>query len=148
MLVDVKRHGLKIAPDIADGDGALGYWTALDEVFPGPGTNVVSHKTANVLNKVPLSVQANMKSDLREIYGADTLSSRIGDRCVRREIGREVDKAVDCLKKDRETLLAFYDSPVEHWDQLQTSDPIESVFAPFSAERYTRTAPYRRRPPG
>ena len=73
LLVDVKQRGLKIAPDIAVGDGALGFWKALDEVFPGTKhQRCWVHKTANVLNKVPLSVQANMKTDLREIYGAPT----------------------------------------------------------------------------
>ncbi|WP_352904374.1 transposase [Mesorhizobium sp. M1078] len=76
LLVDVKRRGLKIAPDIAVGDGALGFWKALDEVFPGTRhQRCWVHKTANVLNKVPLSVQVDMKTDLREIYGAPTRSA-------------------------------------------------------------------------
>jgi hypothetical protein len=69
LLIDVKRRGLTITPEIAVGDGALGFWKALDEVFPGtPHQRYWVHKTANVLNKVALSVQANMKKDLREIY--------------------------------------------------------------------------------
>lgn len=131
LLVDVKRGGLKIAPDIAVGDGALGFWKALDEVFPGTRhQRCWVHKTANVLNKVPLSVQANMKTDLREIYGA------------------KYDKALDCLKKDRETLLSFYDFPAEHWDHLRTSNPIESVLPPFATARCARRAPCHRKPPG
>lgn len=131
LLVDVKRRGLKIAPDIAVGDGALGFWKALDEVFPGTRhQRCWVHKTANVLNKVPLSVQANMKTDLREIYGAPTRSAaEMAIDVFAEKYGAKYNKALDCLKKDRETLLAFYDFPAEHWDHLRTSNPIESVFA-------------------
>jgi putative transposase len=131
LLVEVKRRGLKIAPDIAVGDGALGFWKALDEVFPGTRhQRCWVHKTANVLNKVPLSVQANMKTDLREIYGAPTRSAaEMAIDVFAEKYGAKYDKAVDCLTKDRETLLAFYDFPAEHWDHLRTSNPIESVFA-------------------
>ena len=131
LLVDVKRRGLKIAPDIAVGDGALGFWKALDEVFPGTKhQRCWVHKTANVLNKVPLSVQANMKPDLREIYGAPTrAAAEMAIDVFAEKYGAKYDKAVDCLTKDRETLLAFYDFPAEHWDHLRTSNPIESVFA-------------------
>ena len=131
LLVDVKRRGLKIAPDIAVGDGALGFWKALDEVFPGTKhQRCWVHKTANVLNKVPLSVQANMKTDLREIYGAPTRSAaEMAIDVFAEKYGAKYNKAVDCLTKDRETLLAFYDFPAEHWDHLRTSNPIESVFA-------------------
>ncbi|MER9469357.1 IS256 family transposase [Mesorhizobium sp. M0482] len=122
LLVDVKRRGLKIAPDIAVGDGALGFWKALDEVFPGTRhQRCWVHKTANVLNKVPLSVQANMKTDLREIYGAPTRSAaEMAIDVFAEKYGAKYNKAVDCLTKDRETLLAFYDFPAEHWDHLRT----------------------------
>ena len=125
LLVDVKRRGLKIAPDIAVGDGALGFWKALDEVFPGTKhQRCWVHKTANVLNKVPLSVQANMKPDLREIYGAPTrAAAEMAIDVFAEKYGAKYDKAVDCLTKDRETLLAFYDFPAEHWDHLRTSNP-------------------------
>jgi len=131
LLVDVKRRGLKIAPDIAVGDGALGFWKALDEVFPGTKhQRCWVHKTANVLNKVPLSVQTNMKTDLREIYGAPTrAAAEMAVDVFAQKYGAKYDKAADCLMKDRETLLAFYDFPAEHWDHLRTSNPIESVFA-------------------
>ena len=131
LLIDVKRRGLKVAPDIAVGDGALGFWKALDEVFPGTKhQRCWVHKTANVLNKVPLSVQANMKPDLREIYGAPTrAAAEMAIDVFAEKYGAKYDKAVDCLTKDRETLLAFYDFPAEHWDHLRTSNPIESIFA-------------------
>ena len=73
LLIDIKQHGLKIAPDLAVGDGALGFWKAIEQVFPSTRhQRCWVHKTANVLNKVALSVQVNMKVDLREIYGAPT----------------------------------------------------------------------------
>ena len=72
LLIDIKRRGLEIAPDLAVGDGALGFWKAIEEVFPSTRHRAVGSQTANVLNKVALSVQLNMKADLREIYGAPT----------------------------------------------------------------------------
>jgi transposase-like protein len=131
LLIDVKQRGLQIAPEIAVGDGALGFWKALDEIFPGTRhQRCWVHKTVNVLDKVPLSVQANMKKDLREVYwapnreSAETAIDAFAEK-YRAKYGR----AVDCLTKDRDALLAFYDLPAEHWDHLRTTNPIESVFA-------------------
>jgi putative transposase len=88
------------------------------------------HKTANVLNKVALSVQVNMKADLREIYGASTrAAAEAAIDVFADKYSGKYDKAVDCLTKDRDALLAFFDFPAEHWDHLRTSNPIESVFA-------------------
>ncbi|HSJ41987.1 MAG TPA: IS256 family transposase [Xanthobacteraceae bacterium] len=131
LLVEVKSRGLTIAPEIAVGDGALGFWKALDEVFPGTRhQRCWVHKTANVLNKVTLSVQTNMKKDLREIYLAPNRASAEGAINVFAEkYGAKYDKAVECLTKDREALLALYEFPAEHWDHLRTTNPIESVFA-------------------
>ena len=131
LMIDVKRRGLQIAPEIAVGDGALGFWKALDEVFPGTRhQRCWVHKTVNVLNKVALSVQANMKKDLREIYLAPSRASADAAIDVFSEkYGAKYGKAVECLTKDRAALLAFYDFPAEHWDHLRTSNPIESVFA-------------------
>jgi len=131
LLVDIKRRGLEIAPDLAIGDGALGFWKAIDEVFPGTRhQRCWVHKTANVLNKVALSVQVNMKADLREIYGAPTrAAAEAAIDVFADKYGAKYDKAVACLIKDREALLAFFDFPAEHWDHLRTSNPIESVFA-------------------
>src|SRR5271168_563596 len=131
LLIDIKRRGLEIAPDLAVGDGALGFWKAIDEVFPGTRhQRCWVHKTANVLNKVALSVQVNMKADLREIYGAPTRPDAEAAIDVFADTyGAKYDKAVACLIKDREALLAFFDFPAEHWDHLRTSNPIESVFA-------------------
>ena len=88
------------------------------------------HKTANVLNKVAVSVQANMKNDLREIYLASNRASAEAAIAVFAEkYGAKHANAVECLTKDREALLALYDFPAEHWDHLRTTNPIESVFA-------------------
>ena len=131
LLVDVKRRGLESAPDLAVGDGGLGFWKAIEEVFPGTRhQRCWVHKTANVLNKVALSVQVNMKADLREIYGAPTrAAAEAAVDGFADKYGAKYDKAVACLTKDREALLAFFDFPAEHWDHLRTSNPIESVFA-------------------
>ena len=131
LLIDIKQRGLEIAPDLAVGDGALGFWKAIEEVFPSTRhQRCWVHKTANVLkNKVALSVQVNMKADLRE-YGAPTrAAAEMAINVFADKYGAKYDKAVACLTKDRETLLAFFDFPAEHWDHLRTSNPIESVFA-------------------
>jgi putative transposase len=131
LLVEVKRHGLAIAPEIAVGDGALGFWKALDELFPGTQhQRCWVHKTANVLNKVPKSVQPGMKADLREVYLAPSrAAAEVAIDVFAEKYGARYGKAVACLTKDRRALLAFYDFPAEHWDHLRTTNPIESVFA-------------------
>ena len=131
LLIEVKRRGLQITPEIAVGDGALGFWKAVEEVYPATRhQRCWVHKTANVLNKVPLSVQANMKKDLREIYMApNRASAEVAIDVFVEKYGTKYDKAAACLVKDREALLAFYDFPAEHWEHLRTSNPIESVFA-------------------
>jgi len=131
LLVEAKSRGLKIAPELAVGDGALGFWRALDEVFPAARhQRCWVHKTANVLNKVALSVQANMKKDLREIYMAPSRAlAEVAIDVFAEKYRAKHDKAVACLTKDREALLAFFEFPAEHWDHLRTTNPIESVFA-------------------
>jgi len=131
LLVDVKRRGLSIAPEIAVGDGALGFWRALDEVFPGTAhQRCWVHKAANVLDKVPKSVQPAMKADLREIHGAPTrAAAEVALTVFVEKYGAKYPRAAACLTKDREALLTFYDFPAEHWDHLRSSNPIESVFA-------------------
>lgn len=131
LLVDLKDRGLAIAPEIAVGDGALGFWRALDEVFPGTRhQRCWVHKTANVPNKFPKSMAPAVRSDLREIWQAETKAEAEAamDTFVEK-YGVKYDKAVACLVKDREALLAFFDFPAEHWDHLRTANPIESVFA-------------------
>ena len=131
LLIDVKQRGLQIAPEIAVGDGALGFWKALDEICPGTRhQRCWVHKTVNVLDKVPLSVQANMKKDLREVYRApNRTSAEAAIEVFAEKYRAKYGRAVECLTKDRDALLAFYDFPAEHWDHLRTTNPIESVFA-------------------
>ncbi len=127
----MKRRGLAIAPEIAVGDGALGFWKALDEVYPGTRhQRCWLHKTGNVLNKVAKSVQPAMKADLREIHGAPTrAAAETAVDVFVEKYGAKYPRAAECLTKDRDTLLAFYDLPAEHWDHLRTTNPVESVFA-------------------
>jgi transposase-like protein len=131
LLIDMKHRGLSVAPKIAVGDGALGFWKALDEVFPGTRhQRCWLHKVMNILDKVPKSVQGRMKADLREISAAPTRAEAEKAIAVFVEkYGAKYSKAVDCLSKDSDALLAFFDLPAEHWDHLRTTNPIESVFA-------------------
>jgi transposase-like protein len=131
VLVDIKARGLKVPPEVAVGDGAMGFWKALDEVFPGTRhQRCWVHKIANVLNKFPKSMQPTVKADLREIWQADTrAAAEAAMDTFAEKYGAKYEKAVTCLTKDRDALLTFYDFPADHWDHLRTSNPIESVFA-------------------
>jgi transposase-like protein len=131
LLVDTKARGLAIAPEVAVGDGALGFWTALEEIFPGTRhQRCWVHKTSNVLNKFPKSMHPAVKADLRDIWQAETrAAAEAAMNTFTEKYGTKYEKAVTCLTKDREALLAFYDFPAEHWDHLRTANPIESVFA-------------------
>jgi len=131
LLVDIKARGLKVPPEIAVGDGGMGFWKALDEVFPGTHhQRCWVHKTANVLNKFPKSMQPAVKADLREIWQAETrAAAETAIDTFAEKYGAKYEKAVTCLTKDREALLAFYGFPADHWDHLRTGNPIESVFA-------------------
>jgi putative transposase len=131
LLVDLKARGLAIAPELATGDGALGFWKALEAVFPSTRhQRCWVHKTSNVLNTLPRSVQPAAKQDLREIWQApDRATAEAAIATFAEKYGAKYAKAAACLVKDREALLAFYDFPAEHWDHLRTANPIESVFA-------------------
>jgi putative transposase len=131
LLVDLKARGLTIAPELATGDGALGFWKALEEVSPTTRhQRCTVHKTANVLDKLPKSVQPAAKTDLRQIWAApDRATAETAIATFAEKYGAKYDNAVICLTKDRDKLLTFYDFPAEHWDHLRTSNPIESVFA-------------------
>ena len=131
LLVDVKARGLAIAPEVAVGDGALGFWKALEEVFPSTRhQRCWVHKVANVLNKLPKSVQRNARQGLREIWMApDKAAAEAALETFTEKYTSKYEKAVACLVKDREALLTFFDFPAEHWDHLRSSNPIESVFA-------------------
>jgi putative transposase len=131
LLLDLKRRGLAIGPELAVGDGALGFWTALEEVWPQTrGQRCWVHKTANVLNKLPKSLQAKAKRALNDIWMAETRAqAEAAFDAFLESYGAKYDKAAACLSKDRDALLAFYDFPAEHWKHLRTTNPIESTFA-------------------
>jgi putative transposase len=131
LLVDLKARGLVIAPELATGDGALGFWKALEAVFPTTRhQRCWVHKTVNVMDKLPTSVQPAAKQDLREIWQApDRATAEAAITTFAEKYAAKYEKAVTCLLKDRDALLTFYDFPAEHWDHLRTSNPIESVFA-------------------
>jgi len=131
VLRELKERGLRSGPRLAVGDGALGFWAALNQVYPETvPQRCWVHKTANVLNALPKSLQAKAKSGLHEIWMAPTRAQayRAFDRFVKSYQGK-YPQAVEKLLKDREALLAFYDFPAEHWQHLRTTNPIESTFA-------------------
>ena len=131
LLVDIKVRGLAMAPEIAVGDGALGFWKALDEVFPGTRhQRCWVHKTANLLNKFSKSMAPGVKADLQNIHHAETRADALAAiETFKEKYGLKYAPAVACLTKDVDVLLAFYDFPAEHWDHLRTANPVESVFA-------------------
>ena len=131
VLLDLKARGLTIDPQIAVGDGALGFWKALPQVWPATTSQRCwCHKTANVLNKLPKGEQPRAKDALHQIWMAATRDEALRAFDL---FGKTYDakfpKAVACLVKDRDELLAFYDFPAEHWKHLRTTNPIESTFA-------------------
>lgn len=131
LLLDARARGLTDAPMLAVGDGALGFWKALRQVYPAAKhQRCWVHKTANVLNKLPKSQQPSAKAILHEIWMSATKEDAIKafDRFAA-TYQAKYPKAVECLVKDREELLAFYDFPAEHWGHLRTSNPIESTFS-------------------
>ena len=131
LLLDLKRRGLEIEPKLATGDGSLGFWKALPQVF---GTTRAQrcwkHKTANVLNYLPKGLQAKAKAQLSEISMAE---SRVAaDQALDHFLltyEAKYPKATECLRKDRDVLLTFYDFPAEHWQHIRTTNPIESTFS-------------------
>lgn len=131
LLQGLKSRHLDLAPKLAVGDGALGFWKALTKAFPETRhQRCWVHKTANVLDKLPKAMQPKVKSALHEIYLAETREAahKAFDSALRR-FKDKYPKAMDCLEKDRKELLAFYDFPAVHWIHLRTTNPIESTFA-------------------
>jgi len=131
VLLDLKRRGLEVPPKLAVGDGALGFWAALDEVYPeARHQRCWVHKTVNVLNYLPKAVQPKAKKALQEIWMAeDRASANKAFAHFVETYQAKYPKAAACLEKDREVLLAFYDFPAEHWVHIRTTNPIESTFA-------------------
>ena len=131
LLLDLKRRGLAIGPELAVADGALGFWKALAEVWPKTREQRCwMHKTANVLNKLPKSLQTKAKRALQDIWMAETRKdAEAACDAFIAAYSLKYEKAVECVSKDRDALLAFYDFPAEHWQHLRTTNPIESTFA-------------------
>ena len=131
VLLGLKRRGMKIDPELAIGDGALGFWKALPQVFGATREQRCwVHKTANVLNKLPKHLQPKAKSDLHQIWMAETRErAYVAFDAFVQSYQPKYPKAAQCLTKDKDSLLTFYDFPAEHWPHLRTSNPIESTFA-------------------
>ena len=131
LLLGLKQRGLTETPKIAVGDGALGFWAALRKIFPETKEQRCwVHKTANVLNNMPKSVQPKAKSDIHEIWQAETKAdAETAFDHFLEKYDAKYRKACECLRKDRDVLLTFYDFPAEHWGHLRTTNPIESTFA-------------------
>src|SRR5512132_4546441 len=128
---DLKRRGLDVPPRLAIADGALGFWKAAGEVWPKTREQRCwVHKTANVIAKLPKSQQPKAQRALQEIWMAETkAAAELAFDAFIESYTPKYQKAADCLSKDRDTLLAFYDFPAEHWKHLRTTNPIESTFA-------------------
>jgi putative transposase len=143
LLSDARDRGMTIAPQLATGDGSLGFWLAMAKVFPSTRQQRCwVHKTMNVLDKLPKSVQAAAKAHLHEIWMSASRADAIKafDRFIE-VYGTKWPRAAQCLEKDRAELLAFYDFPAEHWQHLRTSNPIESTFATVRLRTYRTKGP-------
>ena len=148
VLLDLKHRGLVIDPKLAIGDGALGFWKALPQVYPTTRSGRCwVHKTANVLDKMPKGVQGRAKAMIHDIYRAETKESAM--KAYQLFITTYEDKypkAVACLEKDEDAMFAFYDFPAAHWQHIRSTNVIESVFATVRLRTYktkgcgTRTA--------
>ena len=151
LLTGLRERGLTTAPKLAVGDGAMGFWAALSKVYPETDRQRCwVHKTANVLNKLPKSVQPKVKADLHEIWIAETRDAahKAFDRTVKR-FEAKYPRAMECLAKDREELLAFYDYPAEHWVHIRTTNPTKRkpcIWSPGAGERPGAVIPTRLAP--
>src|SRR4051812_26019794 len=148
LLVDLKARGLAVAPELATGDGALGFWKALEAVSPTTRhQRCTVHKTANVLDKLPKSVQPAAKADLREIWQApDRPTAEAAIATFAAKYAAKYGKAVTCLVKDRDALLTFYDFPAEHWDHLRTRIRSRACSPRLGIARYGPRGRCRRTP--
>lgn len=131
LLLDLKHRGLVIGPELAVGDGALGFWSAIAKVFPKTrAQRCWMHKTGNVLNYLPKNKQPLAKDKLHAIWMAETEEdAEKAFASFIETFESKYPKATECLQKDKDELLAFYDFPADHWIHLRTTNPIESTFA-------------------
>lgn len=131
MLLDLKRRGLEMGPHLAVGDGAMGFWSALREVYPQTKEQRCwVHKTANILDKMPKGLQSKAKAHIKEMYTAETKEDAL--KAYDHFVNTYKDKypnAVKCLIKDKDVLFTFYDFPAANWNHIRTTNPIESTFA-------------------
>lgn len=131
LLVNLRQRGLQRAPKLAVGDGAMGFWGGLAKIYPETThQRCWVHKTANVLNKLPKSMQPKVKAAIHDIWMAETREQAYSafDNAIKR-FESKYPKAMQCLAKDKDELVAFYDFPAEHWGHIRTTNPIESAFA-------------------
>jgi transposase-like protein len=131
LLQQLKRQGLTTAPKLTVGDGCLGFWLALQEEYgPVPQQRCWVHKTANILDKMPKSIQGRAKALIHEMYLSPTRKAALAayDQFIN-SYQAKYPKATDCLEKDKDWLFTFYDFPAQHWYHLRTTNPIESTFA-------------------
>lgn len=130
-LQNLKSRGLTVDPSLAVGDGAMGFWKALEEEFPRcRQQRCWVHKTVNILDKMPKSVQSNAKRMIHEMYMSPTKDTALKayEEFIK-HYSAKYPAACKCLEKDKEQLFNFYDFPAEHWIHIRTTNPIESTFA-------------------
>ena len=138
VIREVKRLGITIAPKLAIGDGALGFWAAIQEEFPETNHQLCwVHKTANILDKLPKSLQDKAKTMIHDIYLAPTkMDANNSFDVFIEEFEAKYPKAIDCARKHRDRLLEFYNYPAEHWQSIRSTNVIESVFATVRLRTY------------
>jgi len=131
ILRNLKLRGMKHAPALAIGDGALGFWAAISEEYPATRhQRCWVHKTANILDKMSKSVQPSAKKMIHEMYLSPTRKDALAAYDAFLKLySAKYPKACTCLEKDRADLFTFYDFPAEHWAHIRTTNPIESTFA-------------------
>lgn len=131
LILDLKARGLGVSPKLAIGDGAMGFWGALEEIWPQTrNQRCWVHKTANILNKMPKSIQSKAKQDIHNIWMAETKEdANKAFELFLDKYAVKYQQATTCLEKDHQALLTFYDFPAEHWKHIRTTNPIESTFA-------------------
>ena len=148
LLLDLKRRGLDVRPELAIADGALGFWKAAGEVWPTTREQRCwVHKTANVLAKLPKSQQPKAKRALQEIWMAETKAdAEAAFDAFIESYQMKYEKAAECLNKDRDALLTFYDFPAEHWKHLRTTNPWKARSQPCAIARSERRVACRTAP--
>ncbi len=131
ILLDLKRRGFESGPSLAIGDGALGFWTALREVYPGtPEQRCWVHKTANILDKLPKRVHGRAKQIIHNMYMAENRETALAQyEHFIKAFSEKYEKAAECLEKDFDQMFTFYQFPAAHWVHIRTTNPIESTFA-------------------